>query len=478
MHVSEYTTPQKVSQKMNSNNNHGQGETAHYPSTCYHTPLSSSTQKDKEKGIMSVPDMTLFNPRGMVSPGGKYRRQRRSGSNKKKSARRAGVCDWYASGSGCSQSKKRRSGASPRVGASPRASPRQQQRLEGTALDDQGCRRSRSFRDQAEAIRVTKNRAKQAMKLFFHIQKKNRRSKKLRTTPLKKKTKKQKTSLLSDVRPATPYHKSKGRGEQFQYQSLSASFSDTSVLERQLQGGLRIQMKAVPRDALFDEREVFYDNYIAKLYLKEAKYVLECWKPMTGEVISNFFERINEIFLVDQVGLIYVTMDDTNSCGGAIGGGESDVAIRYGNDFQTRQLCMVLSLCHLKNMGVAPVGSEQEQGQKESQGDDFPMPVQEGVLSEGGEAEGEQESRRRLVSTTGVEVMVHSSRSRSNSSGGGIGNGNSDGVSSSKVGKGGFRVAYGCYAVFAMLFLASLLRVMRTNPLDVTASWSFLYLLE
>ena len=139
---------------------------------------------------------------------------------------------------------------------------------------------------------------------------------------------------------------------------------------------------------------------------------------------------------------------------------------------------MVLSLCHLKNMGVAPVGSEQEQGQKESQGDDFPMPVQEGVLSEGGEAEGEQESRRRLVSTTGVEVMVHSSRSRSNSSGGGIGNGNSDGVSSSKVGKGGFRVAYGCYAVFAMLFLASLLRVMRTNPLDVTASWSFLYLLE
>ena len=186
-----------------------------------------------------------------------------------------------------------------------------------------------SFKSQFEVINSSKSRAARALKTLFRFKTKSNNSKILTGTPCK---------------PCTPAYKK--RGVEFQYEEISEELSDASALERKLHDGLRVQMTTVPRDVTIQKRTVVYDNWIMKLYTRELVYVLEMWKPTTGEVILNFFDTVNEIYLDEKVGLIYVSRV----------GGEDDIAIRFGDDTSTRQLCMYLSLCHLNNIGVASVG--------------------------------------------------------------------------------------------------------------------------
>jgi hypothetical protein len=186
-----------------------------------------------------------------------------------------------------------------------------------------------NFKSQFEVINSSKSRAARALKTLFRFKTKSNNTKRLTGTPCK---------------PCTPAYKK--RGIEFQYEDISAELSDTSALERKIHDGLRVQMTTVPRDLTIQKRTVFYDNWILKLYTRELVYVLEMWKPTTGEVILNFFDTVNEIYLDEKVGLIYVSRV----------GGEDDIAIRFGDDTSTRQLCMYLSLCHLSNIGVASVG--------------------------------------------------------------------------------------------------------------------------
>ena len=275
----------------------------------YSTPLRDSNGKN-ESTILSC-NVKLFSPGGLLSPGGAYRNRKKQ-FNKKERQDRDKKC----------QSKSR--------------------------LD------FFKYATHSEAFHVAKKRAKQAMKRFLYTQK-NLNKRKHASVEIKSKI----------ARPATPHRKK--RGVEFQYDSLSECFCDTTLLEKQLRGGLRLQMIAQTKNESFDKNSAFFDNYIATLHEEGSKYALELWRPMTGEVIHNFFDRVNEMFLDENIGLIFVTTsaEDPASLIGPLGGcdGKSDVVIRHQNEFSTKQLCMLLSLCHLQNQEVGAVRSD-ETGEK------------------------------------------------------------------------------------------------------------------
>jgi hypothetical protein len=133
--------------------------------------------------------------------------------------------------------------------------------------------------------------------------------------------------------------------KKLEFQSLTAKFSDTSLLEEQLQTGLRIQICAVPANETFNVAQSLFKNCIAKLYLEGSKYNLELWKPTTGEVDLNFFGKLDDIFFDEELGVINAM--------GPLGG---NLIFRNENVITTLQLCMLLSLCHQKNIRLEAQG--------------------------------------------------------------------------------------------------------------------------
>lgn len=134
-------------------------------------------------------------------------------------------------------------------------------------------------------------------------------------------------------RHATPFRAKKASG----YDKKRVA----QIIDR-LQSGLTIQIAVVPDNKVHSTFCAFFDThtYIAKLCeVDNNEFVLETWRPLTGDVVNNLLDNVEDLFYDDEINAIYI-----------LGTCKGDIVVRCTDDTTTYQLCIVLRKCILGNL--------------------------------------------------------------------------------------------------------------------------------